>query len=64
MKISRRQSNNDKLFAEGLDLLEFSFREMILSGRIKVKKRDIMNLSKKRPLRKINNLDELMKALK
>jgi hypothetical protein len=52
MKISKRQSNNDKLFAEGLDLLEFSFREMILSGRIKVKKRDIMNLSKKRPLRK------------
>lgn len=64
MKISKRKSNNDKLFAEGLDLLEFSFREMILSGRIKVKKRDIMNLSKKRPLRKINNLDELMKALK
>ena len=58
-----RMIKNDKLFAEGLDLLDYEFREMILSGRVKVKKRDIINLTKKNPSRKIKNLDELIKAL-
>lgn len=63
MEILKRIINNDKLFTEGLELLDWEFRKMVLEGRIKVKKRDIMNLSKKNPPYKIKNLDELMKAL-
>jgi hypothetical protein len=54
---------NDKLFCDGLEFLDYEFRKMVLEGRIKVKKRDIMNLSPKKPPHKIQNLDELIKAL-